>query len=140
VRYVTRQRPHVDRISTAWLIRRFVDPQAEFVFASRESDLSAFQALPFDVRGAELSHRGERCTFEVACETYHLVDEALDLMGLIVRGADMPYEAEVAPESAGARALFDAIRDGDLSDQERVERGFPFCDALYAYCRVRVAT
>lgn len=135
MRFVTRERLHVDRIATAWLIRRFVDRDALFTFVARDEDPGAGDAVPFDVRGAELSHRGERCTFEVACEKYGLTDPSLAAMGLIVRGADLPYEDTVVPEAAGVRALFDAIRDGDATDADRLEAGFPLCDALFAYCR-----
>ena len=137
MRFVTRERLHVDRIATAWLICRFIDSDATFAFVSREEDLSGRAETPFDVRGAELSHHGERCTFEVACEKHALTDPALQAMGLIIRGADLPYEDSVAPEAAGVRALFDAIRDGEHSDDERLERGLSMCDALYAYCRGR---
>ena len=137
MRFVTRERLHVDRIATAWLIRRFIDSDATFAFVSRTEDLSGRADTPFDVRGAELSHCGERCTFEVACEKNALTDPALQAMGLIIRGADLPYDESVAPEAAGVRAVFDAIRDGQESDEHRLEYGMPVCDALYAYCRGR---
>jgi hypothetical protein len=90
---------------------------------------------PFDVPGTELSHRGARCTFEVLLEEHGLKDPELARMGLIVRGADLPHEDRVPPESAGVRALFDALRDGERSDAERLAVGAQFRDALYAYCR-----
>ena len=90
--------------------------------------------VPFDVPGAALSHRGPRCTFEVLLETHELTDPALGMMGLIIRGADLPHEDALPPESAGVRAIFDALRDGDLTDIERLRIGSQVCDALYAYC------
>lgn len=135
MRYVTRERVHVDRISTAWAIRRFVDADATFTFVPRTKDVSGMTETPFDVPGANLSHRGQRCTFEVLLEAHGLNDPALARMGLIVRGADLPHEDGPPAESAGVRAVFDALRDGPLTDEQRLSVGSEFCDALYAYCR-----
>ena len=132
--FVTRQRLHVDRIVTAWAIRRFVDPAARFAFVPRTTDVDTIAGTPFDIRGAELSHHGARCTFEVLLERHRLTDPALGRVGLIVRGADLPTEDAVPPESSGVRAVFDGLRDADLSDQERLQIGSAFCDALYAFC------
>jgi hypothetical protein len=134
VRYVTRQGLHVDRIATAWAIIRFVDRDATFVFVPRTKDVKGMSETPFDMRDAQLSHRGERCTFEVLLETHQLTDPALARMGLIVRGADLPHEDGLHPESAGVRAVFDALRDGPETDEERLRVGSEFCDALYAHC------
>ena len=135
MRYVTRERLHVDRIATAWAIRRFVDTEAAFAFVPRTKDVGAMTETPFDIRGAQLSHRGERCTFEVLLETHRLSDPALARMGLIVRGADLPHADGLPAESAGVRAVFDALRDGPLSDDQRLSVGSEFSEALYAYCR-----
>lgn len=132
--FVTRQRLHVDRIATAWAIRRFVDPAARFAFVPRTTDVDTIAGTPFDIRGAELSHHGARCTFEVLLERHRLTDPALGRVGLIVRGADLPTEDAVPPESSGVRAVFDGLRDADLSDEERLQIGSAFCDALYAFC------
>ena len=134
MRYVTRERLHVDRIATAWAIRRFVDPDAEFVFVARTKDVRGMSETPFDVPGAALSHRGPRCTFEVLLESRDLSNTGLTRMGRIIRGADLPHEDSLPPESAGVRAIFDALRDGDLPDTERLRVGGLFCDALYAFC------
>jgi hypothetical protein len=135
MRYVTRERLHVDRIATAWAIRRFVDPDATFGFIPRTADTRNETGTPFDIRGAELSHRGERCTFEVLLETRHLAERALTRMGLIVRGADLPHQDGLPPESAGVRAVFDGLRDGTLTDTQRLSQGSEVCDALYAHCK-----
>jgi hypothetical protein len=132
--FVTRERLHVDRIATAWAIRRFVDPAATFRFVPRTKDVDAIVGTPFDIRGAYLSHRGERCTFEVLLQRHHLTDPALRRMGLIVRGADLPHGDASAAEASGVRAVFDGLRDADLSDEERLRIGSAFCDALYAFC------
>ena len=132
--YVTRERIHVDRIATAWAIRRFVDPGATFEFVAWTRDPSHVEGIPFDMRGAELGHRDGRCTFESLLEKYELRDRALSRMAAIIRGADLP-EGEGSPaESVGVAAVFDGIRDTATSDEERLERGAAICDALYAYC------
>jgi hypothetical protein len=135
--FVTRERLHVDRIATAWAISRFVDPAATFAFVPRTKDVDTIVGTAFDIRGAELSHRGARCTFEVLLERHSLTDPALGRMGLIVRGADLPGEDASPPESNGVRAAFDGLREADLSDDERLQIGSAFCDALYAFCSGR---
>ena len=133
--FVTRQRIHVDRIATAWTIRRFIDPQATFEFVPWRTDVKKINAVAFDVRGAELSHRGGRCTVEVLMEKYELSDDALRRMARLVRAADLPQVEPGPVEAAGVRAIFDGIRDGFDSDELRLGAGFVVCDALYAYCR-----
>jgi hypothetical protein len=133
--FITRERVHVDRISTAWAIRRFVDPAATFEFVPRSADVTAMEGIPFDVRGVELGHHGGRCTLEALIDKYRLADEALVRMGRIVRAADLPHDEPAPAVSAGVLAIFDGIRDGSTSDEERLERGFVVCDALYAYCQ-----
>lgn len=132
--FVTRERLHVDRIATAWAIRRFVDPDASFAFVPRTKDVNSISGTAFDMRGAELSHRGPRCTFEVLLERHGLFDPALRRMGLIIRGADLPHEDASPPEASGVRAVFDGLRDAELSDEERLRIGSAVCDALYAIC------
>jgi len=132
--FITREHVHVDRIATAWAIRRFVDPAATFEFVPRTRDVSRVAGIPFDIRGAELSHRDGQCTFQRLLEKYELRDRALARMGAIIRGADLPHEDGAPPESAGVLAVFDGIRDKSASDMERMERGAAVCDALYAYC------
>ena len=97
-------------------------------------DLDTIAGTPFDIRGAELSHSGPLCTFEVLLERYRLADRPLARMGLIVRGADLPHEDAAPAESNGVRAVFDGLRDAALSDDERLRIGSAFCEALYAYC------
>jgi hypothetical protein len=133
MRYVTRQRLHVDRIATAWAIRRFVDPQAEFEFVARTGDVPP-GAIAFDIRGAELGHHGGRCTFETLLELHELRNPALNAMGLIIRGADLPDEPDAPAESIGVTAIFDGIRAAYDTDLERLEAGRQVCDALYQYC------
>ena len=134
MRFVTRSKVHVDRIATAWAIRRFIDPAATFVFVDRNADLTVLDAIPFDVRGAELGHHGGRCTFEVLLDSYELREPALRRMGAIVRAIDVPAGSARTAEVAAWTAAFDELRDADISDDERLSRGGPICEALYASC------
>ena len=136
-RYVTRERVHVDRIATAWAIRRFIDPEATFAFVARERDPGKVEGTPFDMRGSALSHRDGKVTFEVLLEMHRLSDPALARMAAIIHAADT-WEDDT-PESAGVRAVFDGIRDGLRSDDERLTAGFSICAALYAYCGGRTS-
>jgi hypothetical protein len=135
MRFVTRERIHVDRIATAWAIRRFIDPDATFEFVPRTRDLSGIDAIPFDIRGAELGHHDGRCTLEALIDKYELRDAALTAMALIVRAVDVPGQDPAPAAASGVRAVFDGVRDGLKSDEERLVRGFVVCDALYEYCR-----
>jgi len=131
-RYVTRERVHVDRIATAWAIRRFVDPAATFGFVARERDPERVDGTPFDMRGSALSHRNGKVTFEVLLESHGLDEPALRRMAAIVRAVDIAEDETSL--TAGIRAVFDGIRDGMDSDDERLTVGFTVCDAIYAYC------
>lgn len=133
--FITRERIHVDRIATAWAIRRFIDPGATFEFVPRTRDVSGLSGIPFDVRGAELGHRRGRCTLEALLEKYEITDEALTRMARIIRAADLPQEEPSPAVAPGVLAIFDGVRDGSETDQERLARGSVVCDALYAYCR-----
>ncbi len=133
--FITRERIHVDRIATAWAIRRFVDGDATFQFVARTRDVTPLPGIPFDLRGAELSHRGGRCTLEALIDKYELSDAALSRMARIIRAADLPQEEPTPAVAAGVLAIFDGIRDGSETDEERLERGFVVCDALYAFCQ-----
>ena len=133
--FITRERIHVDRIATAWAIRRFVDADATFEFVPRTRDVSGAPGIPFDIRGARLGHHRGRCTLEALIDMYELTDEALRRMARIIRAADLPQEEPAPAVAPGVQAIFDGIRDASASDHERLERGFVVCDALYAYCR-----
>jgi hypothetical protein len=134
MRYVTREHIHVDRIATAWAIRRFVDPEATFGFVARSHELRGNEGIAFDVRGAELGHRRGRCTLDALIAKHEIADEPLRRMARIVRGADLPHDDGAPPESPGVLAVFTGIRDGSATDAQRLERGSVVCDALYAYC------
>jgi hypothetical protein len=130
VRWATRRHCHVDRAACAWLIRRFVDPDAEFVFVDDPDEVPP-DATPFDIRGAELSHRGGRCSFEGFLEHYRPDDPALHAIGRIVHEADLGDERYDAPEAAGLDAMIAGlglVRE----DDELLEVAGTIFDGLYA--------
>src|SRR5205807_6850019 len=133
--FIARERSHVDRIATAWAIRRFVDPGATFEFVPRTRDVAGAAGIAFDLRGAELGHRQGRCTLEALIDKYEIADEALRRMARIIRAADLPQEDPLPLVAPGVLAIFDGIRDGCNTDEERLSNGFVVCDALYTYCR-----
>ena len=141
MRWITRENIKVDRVACPWLIKRFVDPQAEFLFVPEHELLSAATregATPFDAtRLAEvtLNHRGVRCTFEAILDDFKLTDRALERLGRIVRAADVKGQEQVAPEGLGLRAIAEGFAALGISDEERLRLEFPVYDALYAYVR-----
>ncbi len=134
MRFVTRSTVHLDRIATAWAIRRFIDPEATFVFVERNTDVSDLDAIPFDMRGAELGHHAGRCTFEVLLDRYELRDPALRRMGEIVRAIDVPFDSDRTEDVAALTTAFDELRDADLDDEERLLRGRLICEELFKKC------
>ncbi len=135
--WVTRARPKVDRIACPWLIRRFVDPRAVFLFvAPAEVDGVAerFGATPFDVEGVFWSHRGETCTFDVMVEEFGLTTEPLLQLASIVRGADTG-RFEVAPQAAGLLAASLGLSRMYADDLAQLEAGLTLYDAFYRWCR-----
>lgn len=140
MKWVTRRRAKVDRIACPWLIKRFVDPQAEFIFVESERvmDVARGQgAIPFDVPGAELGHHGEKCSFDAILEKYSLTDPALLELGKIVRGADTQAN-DLTPYSHGLETVAEGFRQISTDDYENMMKQFPVYDALYAYCKMKV--
>ena len=141
MKWITRSNIKVDRVACPWLIRRFVDPQAEFLFVPKEQLLDTARkqgAIPFDAKQfpeVKLNHRGERCSFEAILEDYKLIDPALQRLALIVRGADVTGQEHVAPESLGLRAIAHGFAATGISDEERLAKEFPIYDALFEYVR-----
>lgn len=141
MKWITRSDVKVDRVACPWLIRRFVDPQAQFLFVPEEQLLEAARtedAIPFDATRfseVKLNHRGERCTFEAILEDFQIADPALRRLGLIVRGADMRGQENVSIESSGLRAIALGFALTGISDEERLAKEFPVYDALYEYVR-----
>jgi len=135
--WVTRSRPKIDRIACPWLIRRFVDPEAVFLFVA-PAEVGAvaerFGATPFDVEGVFWSHRGELCTFDVMIEAFGLVTEPLATMAKIVRGADTD-RLDLAPEAAGLLAVSLGLSRLHADDLAQLEAGLGIYDALYRWAR-----
>ncbi len=141
MKWVTRARPKVDRVACPWLIRRFVDPQAEFLYvpADQVAAVAAREgATPFDVPNVELGHHGPECTFDAIIRQYGLTDPALQQLALIVRGADTAAK-DLTPESRGLEAVAEGFRLVYRDDHKLLEREMPVYDALYAYCQQQVA-
>ena len=139
MKWVTRKNASVDRIACPWLIRRFVDKDAQFLFVSPEDVAAVAQredATPYDIPGAELGHVEGRCSFESIMVKYQLTDAALERLAKIVHGADVSTDINLMPESAGLRAIAHgfALTHGD-NDHEKLRLETPMYDALYAWCR-----
>ena len=140
MKWVTRARPRVDRIACPWLIKRFVDDQAEFLYVPGDQVLVVAEregATPFDVAGAELGHQGAECSFDAIVKKYGLTDPALAQLALIVRGADTDAK-DLTPESRGLEAIATGFHLAYQDDHEQLAHELPVYDALYAYCRQRV--
>ena len=136
--WVTRERPKIDRIACPWLIRRFIDPEASFLFVPTERVFDVARtsgATAYDIPGAEpFSHDGELCSFDAFLKVYGLADPALDALALIVRGADTGHP-ELTPQSPGLLALSLGLSANYPDDHAMLKHGIIMYDALYAWCR-----
>jgi hypothetical protein len=141
LKWITRKNVKVDRVACPWLVKRFVDPEAQFLFVEEDQVLNAAeaeQAIPFDapkIPEVKLNHRGDQCSFEAIIADYHLEAPGLRRLALIVRAADVKGQEAVAPEGLGLRAIAEGFAAMQLSDEDRLARGFPIYDALYEYAR-----
>jgi hypothetical protein len=141
MKWITRKDIKVDRVACPWLIRRFVDPEAQFLFVPENELLEAAareNAIPFDapkIIAVKLNHRGERCTFEAIIEDYKLSAPGLGRLALIVRAADIKGQEHVAPEGSGLRAIAHGVAALGLPDEDRLSKEFPIYDALLEYAR-----
>src|SRR5574341_1494039 len=137
MKWVTRARPKVDRVACPWLILRFVDPTAEFLYVPPDEVLAVARsegATPYDVPGVELGHRGAECSFDAIVRKYRLDEPALQVLARIVRGADTEAR-DLTPESRGLEAIAEGFRLVYADDHELLERESSVYDALYAYCQ-----
>jgi hypothetical protein len=138
MKWITRENVKVDRVACPWLIRRFVDPEAEFVFLPQDTDWSRVTGgILYDVPGCELGHHGEDVSFDSILKKYGLRDPALELLGEIVRAADS-RPSSPHPAGEGLRWIAHGFSALGLSDHEILERESVVYDALYAECRRRV--
>ena len=141
MKWITRSHVHVDRVACPWLIARFIDSRAEFLFVPKSRVLERAEkegAVPFDSPGAALNHRGRGCTFDALIEDYGLTDPALLRLARIVRAADTD-DLSADPLAAGLEALAVGFSLRFPDDGENLERQFQVYDALYAWCRLDVA-
>ena len=143
MKWVTRQNASVDRIACPWMIKRFIDPEAVFLYvpAAEVKDVAEREgAIPYDVGGVELGHVDGRCSFESIILKYGLEDAALDRLARIVHGADVSAYVDWTPEAAGLKAIAHgfAMVHGD-DDHLKIELETPLYDALYAWCQHEVA-
>jgi len=143
MKWVTRQNANVDRIACPWLIKRFVDPDAEFLYVPADevmAEAERQQAVPFDVKDVELGHVAGRCSFESIMVKYGLTDPALQMLAKIVHGADVAADIGIVPEAAGLKAIAHgfALLHGE-ADHEKIRLETPMYDALYAWCQKEVS-
>jgi hypothetical protein len=142
MKWVTREHPKTDRIACPWLIRKFIDPDAEIVYVPRD-DVLAFaereSATSFDAPGATYTHRDGKCSFEVLVEAFGIDEPAIAVMARIIHGADVSEDRDATPESAGLLAIADGFALLEIDDQRQLELELPVYDALYAWARQQVA-
>ncbi|MBM3489121.1 MAG: chromate resistance protein [Alphaproteobacteria bacterium] len=141
MKWITRERPKIDRIACPWLIQRFIDKAPEFLFVPPPEVLPVAErigAIPYDIPGVELSHVGELCSFDAFLTKYRLDDPALAQLAVIVRGADTGHP-ELAPQAPGLLALSLGLSHVYPDDHEMLTHGLVMYDALYAWCRAAKA-
>ena len=143
MKWITREKVKVDRVACPWLIRKFVDPQAEFLFVPAEQVMAVAareRATPYDVKDVELGHHGKECSFDAILKKYELTsDPALVLLARIVNGADTDNSLWHQPESAGLSAVAEGFRHLGFKDDHELNRAeWIVYDALYAYCQAMV--
>ncbi len=144
MKWVTRERPKTDRIACPWLIKKFVDPEAEILYVPREQVIETAEregAVSFDAPGATYTHRGNKCSFEVLIDEYHLdSDAALVRLAKIVHAADIACDIDSDPAGRGLEAIGVGGLDTELDDHVLLERGSFVYDALYAWCARQVSS
>ena len=137
MRWITRERPKIDRIACPWLIKRFIDPQAEIIYVPHTEVLDkakALDAIPFDMPGVEYTHYADQCTFDYFIKKHKLDDPALDRVASIVRGADTDRH-DFAPQAAGLEAIFSGLSYNSKNDHELLELGMIIYDGLYSWAK-----
>jgi hypothetical protein len=137
MKWITRERPKIDRIACPWLVERFIDQQAEFLYVAPGDVLrvaSETGAIPYDIPGVELSHDAELCSFDAFLQKYRLDDPALQQLAAIVRGADTS-RLDLTPQSPGLYALSLGLSKTFADDHEMLKHGMVMYDALYAWCQ-----
>lgn len=137
MKWITRERPKIDRIACPWLIKNFVDPDAEFLYVPANEVLAKskeLDAIPYDIPGVEYSHEGEFCTFDTIIKRHNINDPALLQLSIIVRGADTD-RFDIAPQAAGLWAISAGLSYNYKDDHEMLEIGMKLYDALYSWAK-----
>jgi hypothetical protein len=137
MKWITRERPKIDRIACPWLIKNFVDREAEFIYVSKDQvfiKAEELDAIPYDIPGAEYSHEGDHCTFDFIVKKHNITDPAVLQLALIVRGADTD-SFELAPQAAGLWAISAGLSYNYKNDQEQLAIGMKIYDALYSWAK-----
>ena len=140
MKWITRQYVHVDRTACPWLIKKFVDPKAEFIFVpveKIEETVKKEKAIPYDAPGVELGHHGDKCSFDAIVENYKVTDQAVLELAKIVRAADTD-KMEAAPEAAGLEAVMTGFGIASKDDYETIAKASPVYDALYTNCKLKL--
>jgi len=141
MKWVTRERPKTDRIACPWLIKNFIDPDAEFIYVPADEVLEVAEregAHSYDAPGARYTHRDGLCSFEVLVQEYEIADPAVGRLARIVHGADVSDDRDATPESRGLLAIAEGFHLLELGDHRQLELSLPVYDALYAWCRAQV--
>ena len=137
MKWITRERPKIDRIACPWLIKNFVDKDAEFFYVPKEQvfqKAKELDAIPYDIAGAEYSHYEDGCTFDFIIQKHHLSDEALLKLAAIVRAADTDHFT-LAPQAAGLWAISAGLSYNIQNDYDQLETGMKIYDALYSWAK-----
>ena len=143
MKWVTREHPKTDRIACPWLIRKFIDPEAEIVYLPRDEVLGYAEregAISFDAPGARYTHRDGKCSFETLVAEYRIDDPAIAVLARVVHGADVAEDRDAVPQSRGLEAIADGFALLGLDDQRQLELELPVYDALYAWAATQVST
>ncbi len=137
MKWITRERPKIDRIACPWLILRFIDRDAEFLYVPAQKITEIAQetgAIPYDISGVELTHVGDHCSFDAFIKKYDLKDAALDQLATIVRAADTDA-LQLAPQASGLLAITLGLSHNIRDDHEMLKQGLVIYDALYSWCK-----
>lgn len=138
MQWVTREHPRTDRVACPWLIKAFIDPDAEIVYVPRDEVLAYAErtgATSFDAPNARYTHRDGKCSFEVLVEDFGITDPAVALMARVIHGADVAEDIDATPQSAGLLAIADGFALLEVDDQRQLALELPVYDALYAWAR-----
>jgi hypothetical protein len=137
MKWITRERPKIDRIACPWLIKNFVDKEAEFIYVPKDevfTKAKELDAIPYDIPGAEYTHEGDYCTFDYIVKKHHLTDQVIQQIATIIRGADTG-SFHLAPQAAGLWAISAGLSYNYKDDQEMLHIGMKMYDALYSWAK-----